>query len=562
MGQGHCSTASQRVEWVSHLVVDSGSYGVITHLSQTIGVSRQTLYSWKAKGQAALEQALRPARSKAEDESNVQLERAILTLLVEGHASYRGIQRCLEMLLGVHVSVGKMAAVVESAGQRAQEWFSHHMPATARGLALDELYGSTHGQAYLNVVDVHSGVVWASTGLVGVDGESWTLLLWQLEEQGLHWHTTVSDGGRAIGEAVTTVTPDQPHQRDVWHILHACQQVQARLDRLLERLQQQVPVVARQAARVAAGKRPRGKCPRSDVSAHATELARAQYTCEGLRYLSGELRHLLGVVVLTAQGIMPTAVRQGELEALVALLDELSQEAPDSMQHELVRLVTLLRAALPHLVLFAPGLDALQEYAGHVLGPRAVYLLGWAWQRRAMLGPTTKALLESMPADWQPVAAPLFAAWDAAVRASSAVENWHSVLRPYLAVHRTLSIGMLAVLAIWHNHRIAERGLHRGQSPLMRSGMTQENHDWLVALGYLPQGAPFSLESDADSQPTLALVAWFENCQVHLNHALAFKWSWRWHLLQKIQYLLRWIRQTKLRAEPGDTLETSLSIEP
>jgi len=28
-----------------------------------------------------------------------------------------------------------------------------------------------------------------------------------------------------------------------------------------------------------------------------------------------------------------------------------------------------------------------------------------------------------------------------------------------------------------------------------------------VALGYLPQGAPFSLESDADSQPTLALVA-------------------------------------------------------
>jgi len=306
---------------------------------------------------------------------------------------------------------------------------------------------------------------------------------------------------------VTTVIPEQPHQRDVWHILHACQQVQARLDRLVERLQQQVPVVARHAAPIAAGKRPRGKCPRSDVSAHATEQARAQYACEGLRYLSGELCHLLGVVVLTAQGIMPNAVRQGELEALVALLDELSQEAPDSMQHELVRLVTLLRAALPHLVLFAPGLDALQEYAGHVLGPRAVYLLGWAWQRRAILGPTTKALLESVPADWQSVAAPLFAAWDAAVRASSAVENWHSVLRPYLAVHRTLSTGMVAVLAVWHNHRIAERGLHRGESPLMRSGITEENHDWLVALGYLPQGAPCSPESDDDSQPTLALVA-------------------------------------------------------
>ncbi len=32
------------------------------------------------------------------------------------------------------------------------------------------------------------------------------------------------------------------------------------------------------------------------------------------------------------------------------------------------------------------------------------------------------------------LAEPLLAAWDAAVRESLAVENWHSVLHPYLAV--------------------------------------------------------------------------------------------------------------------------------
>src|SRR5713101_4124289 len=301
MVQRPCSTASQRGEWVSQLLAHSGSYGEFTHLSQTIGVSRQTLSGWKAKGRVALEQALRPARTQAEAQSNGQVERAILTLLVEGHASYRGIQRCLWMLLGVQVSVGKIAAVVQSAGQRAQQWMSRQVPATARGLALDELYGSRHGEAYLNVVDVHSGVVWASTSPVGVDGESWTLLLWQLEEQGLRWQTAVSDGGRAIGEAVATVSPECAHQRDVWHLLHACQQVQARLDRRLEELEQQTAVVARQAARLAAGQRPRGRCPKSDVAAHAAELAQARYACEGLGYLSGELRHLLGVVVLTAQ---------------------------------------------------------------------------------------------------------------------------------------------------------------------------------------------------------------------------------------------------------------------
>ena len=497
----HSSTTSQRVQWVSELLAQEGRYGVVSQMSRSHDVSRQTLYTWKGKGQAAL------ARKQEPWESDQPLERGILTLLVEGHASYRGIQRCLWSLLGLHVSVGKIAAVVERAGQLAQEWLSSHAPTSARGLALDELYGPRHGQAYLNVVDVHSGAVWAGTSPVGVDGESWILLLWQLQEQGLHWHTMVSDGGRAIGEAVATVSPQCPHQRDVWHVLHTCQQVQARLERLVEGLKQRTPVVARQAARLAAGKRPRGKCPKSDVKAHATELAQAQYACEGLRYLSGELRHLLGVVVLTAQGIMQSHVRQGELEALVALLEELSQVAPSSMQHDLTRLATLVRAALPHLVLFAPGLDGLQEQACQALGPSALHLLGWAWQRRAILGPSSKDLLESVPAAWRPVAAAVLAAWDAAVRASSAVENWHSVLRPYLAVHRTLSTGMVALLAVWHNHRIAERGLHRGQSPLMRSGMTEASQDWLEALGYPLQEMASLPLSDADPQPMLALAA-------------------------------------------------------
>lgn len=501
----HSSTPSQRVQWVSELLAQEGRYGVVSQMSRSQDVSRQTLYTWKGKGQAALEAAL--ARKQEPSESDQQLERAILTLLVEGHASYRGIQRCLWSLLGQQVSLGKIAAVVQSAGKLAQNWMGRHAPETLRALALDELYGSEHGQAYLNVVDVHSGAVWASTSPVAVDGESWTLLLWQVQEQGIQWQTTVSDGGRAIEEAVSTVTPQQPHQRDVWHVLHLCQQVQARLDRQVEGLQQRTPVVARQAARLAAGKRPRGKCPKTDVAAHAAELSQAQYACEGLRYLSGELRQLLGVVVLTPQGIMPSAVRQGELETVLILLDELSQTAPSDMQPELRKLVTRLGAALPQLVLFAPALDDLQEQVAQALGPQALHLLGWAWQRRGILGPSFKALLSGMPADWRPIAAPLLLAWEVAVRASSAVENWHSVLRPYLAVHRRLSSGMVALLAVWHNHRIAERGLHRGQSPLMRSGMTQASPDWLVALGYPPHGETYSPEPLVHPQPALALAA-------------------------------------------------------
>src|SRR6266446_5600159 len=474
MVQTHSRTPQDYTQWVSRLLAHTGSYGVVSRLSQQLGVARQTLYRWKAKGQAALEAAFNAVAQRADRQC--PLERAILTLLVEGHASYRGIQRCLWMLLGQQVSLGTIASVIQRAGKLAQQWMSQHAPASVRALALDELYGTEHGQAYLTVDDVPSGAVWASTCPVAVDGESWTLVLWELEEQGIEWQTAVSDGGRAIAEAVASVAPEGSHQRDVWHVLHSCQQVQARLDRLVQRLEQQVPVVARQAARKAAGKGLRGKNPKSDVSAHAAQLAQARYVAASLGYLSGELHRLLEVVVLAdprAQGVMPSSARYEELETLLILLDELRQAATADMQPHLKSLVTLLRAALPHLVLFAPGLDGLQECASQGLGSDGILLL----------------------------------AWDQAVRASSVVENWHSVLRPYLAVHRCLSSGMLALLAVWHNHRIAGRGLHQGQSPLMRSGLTDVASDWLVALRYPPPGPALLPASAAYPEPSLALAA-------------------------------------------------------
>ncbi|MBP1468060.1 hypothetical protein EYB53_020270 [Candidatus Chloroploca sp. M-50] len=45
---------------------------------------------------------------------------------------------------------------------------------------------------------------------------------------------------------------------------------------------------------------------------------------------------------------------------------------------------------------------------------------------------------------------------------------------------------MVALLAVWHNHRVFTRGIHKGLSPLHLSGMTDAPTDWLVALDYPP----------------------------------------------------------------------------
>jgi hypothetical protein len=112
-----------------------------------------------------------------------------------------------------------------------------------------------------------------------------------------------------------------------------------------------------------------------------------------------------------------------------------------------------------------------------------------------------------VPEEWRAAARMLLVAWEGAVRASSAVENWHSILRPHLAVHRTLSSGMLALLAVWHNHRVFKRGVHQGYSPLQLSGIADAPTDWLVALGYdAAEGAVCTAPHSAEAPP-LALAA-------------------------------------------------------
>jgi len=485
------------------MLAGSGTYGLVTFLSQTAGVSRQTLYTWAEQGRAALEQAF--GASESERSSTPALERQVLSLLVEAHATTRGIQASLWQVARQRVSLGTISTIVQEAQRRAQAWLSSHAPSSSRPLALDEMYGNDRRGAYLHVVDTASWAVWAAEGPVPVDTESWTLVLWLAQERGLRWHTTIGDGGAAIDAAVRAVDPTGQHRRDVWHVLHACAQVQSRLDRRAAQVAAQTARVQRQAARVAAGQRPLGRTPRTELVAHRAACAQARATADALRFLTTTLHHLLEVVVLTPTGLLDAAGREAELLTLLALLDELAATAPPAQQTELTRLHRHLSLALPGLLAFAPPLDRVHHDAASVLGAAGVALVAWAWQRRAVLAPRRDDLVAQFPPAWQPAARVLINAWETAVRASSAVENWHSILRPHLAVHRVLAPGRLALLVVWHNHRAFARGPHAGVSPLHLSGLTDAPTDWLVALGYPPLDADSAVSTL--TTPALALAA-------------------------------------------------------
>ena len=499
----HDSTPTQRAQAVCQMIAQAGTYGIVTQLSRELAVSRQTLYTWMERGWRAVEAAFLPP--PAAPSITPALQRQVLTLLVEGHASVRGIQACLRATTGQHVSLGTISAITAEAEQRALTWMATHAPPTSRAVALDEIYGRRRCGAYLNVVDLDSWAVWAAEGPLPVDADTWTLVLWEAQARGLRWHATVSDGAPAMQQACRVVDPDGQHGRDVWHLLHTCSQIQGRIDRVVATLEAQAATAQTYAARVAAGEKPRGRQPLALDAAHAGRLRGALGTAQALEYLTSELHALLEVVVVRPSGVLDAATRQTELDTLLALLADVRDGAASGQQAHLRSLHITLTRALPQALAFVAGVERVQQEMHGIVGEGGLALIAWAWQRRALLGPGTEQVVEGLPVAWQQAARVLMASWDGAARASSAVEGWHSIVRPHLAVHRVLSAGLLALLAVWHNHRVFSRGAHQGASPLQLSGMAQAASDWLVALGY--PAAPLTTQLAAPPAPQLAMAA-------------------------------------------------------
>lgn len=495
MAAKHASTPPERMGCVVQLLAHRGEYGVVSAAGRDLGVSRQTLSTWRAAGQRALEAAFAPVApppAGAPPELAPELARAILTALIDGQASERGVRAELARW-GRRVSVRTIVAVVGEAGRRAQALLEQPVAVGPRVVALDEIYGKDRHGAYLSLVDAQAGAVWATAGPVAVDGDSWTLLVWQAQARGLDLAGTVSDGGQAIRHGAAAI--GAPEQLDVWHTLHRCGQARARLEGRERALQ----------ARVAARAPLRGRPPAAPLAARLAAVERAHYVTTALHYLTGELHRLLDVVVVMAGRLLAPAERQAEAAALLALLADLAADAPTDAQPELQRLHRHLVTALPRLLAFTQPLGAVQARVAPLLAPDAMALIAWAWQRRAILGPTTEDSPAGLPPAWCPAARLLLAAWDRAVRASSLVESWHSFLRPHLAVHRALRPGLLALLAVAYNHHASQRGVHRGTTPLQRAGLADAPTDWLTALGYPPaSGAPAVASAGRQSLPQAA----------------------------------------------------------
>lgn len=517
-GRGH----RPDITWPLRLLIasavalgESRPHGMITWLAEVLETSRQTIYdigkAWAAR-EADEAQALATEEAESPGERRNRLARTVLTLLVAGSVSLRGVQLCLKEILGDSCSLGWLSELVNEAGQRAgaalaaADWSG----ATELILARDELFfGDT---AWLTLVDTKSHAVVGGHVEDAVDAETWAVALAVAELQtGFKITGLTEDGGSWYPASISKAQEllDSPFravvQKDTWHVLTKAGQVLCDADRIALRCLEK-------AEKKASWFRP-GLMRIHDFKGweKAHEQAdRAISVADSIRTAVDLLPEVLDLVDRRTHAILDRDTAQWYLEQIQLHLHGIDSDLAASLAgsletqgHELLTFHDWLALGL------APWRAATAEHFEEPeladLFERAV-ARAWHLSRALTNGRTglrraadhaadeVRSLCQNDPTA-ELLAKRLFDLLDGTARTSSAAENFNSFIRAYIWGRRFFRDRRTAqnwfnLLLLWYNLHSFQRGKRKGHSPFELAGVVvhrpdgRPTTDWLEAMGY------------------------------------------------------------------------------
>jgi len=196
----------ERLELAWRAYQQQGFYGAITDLAVSFGVSRWLVYHLlhvlvpvllelatpKPPGPKPLSKEIRVDKR--------HIDRAIVTLRVEGNVPLEGIQRSLEEILGIDRSIGYLSGVIAQAQHQASAFQGQLFYGVSGSGLLDELF--RHRNPLLVVVEPHSTALLVLSKEHNRDGDTWGVHLLETEEQGFHFTQVASDDARGIASGV------------------------------------------------------------------------------------------------------------------------------------------------------------------------------------------------------------------------------------------------------------------------------------------------------------------------------------------------------------------------
>ena len=427
-------------------------------------------------GQLALERA-----KPQQDRFRLLLELALCPV------SEDKIVRCLQAAFGHdgQVSAGWVNGQLQKAGAAALAILQRpELRAAIHEAALDELF--RHRQPILCVIDPNTLLATVPQAAANRKGETWQATLQAFP----NLEFVVSDQASGLRKGVQDCPQDIAHQYDVFHFKREVGRwLRAQEARCYERMEQveqarkwtQQPRLL-DSARIQA---------RIEYRQQAAALDEHLLAFDWVELLVGYLYESFTPYDERRKRIRTRADAEAVFDEVLALLKESQLINPKP-------LISMIEGARPGLLTFLTVLEkklAEIEVNWHVVtGSRTAVCnaIAQAWYTRPHAhtsGRGQRAYLAALLnlqhwsrrlENFSAVEQQVCGALEQVIRASSAVECFNSLLRPYVSVKKHLSQGFLALIALYHNTRpLKQRG---NQTPLQLAGVDLGDEDWIKLI--------------------------------------------------------------------------------
>lgn len=483
-------------------IARQGQYGAITELAQDAEVSRPTVYAYRDRALQAIQAELAPPSQDGAlftlPVHRADLERSVIAMRVVAPCSTRDIEDLLPILYPHSWSHGTLHSLLAEAEEKAAAFNKAVDLAAITHGALDEMF--SQGQPVFGGIDLDYGYLFALAKHPDRSGETWTKVLTELRDtQNLQLSVVTKDAGAAMTQAIETVYGGKTEQRDdlfhlTWMMGKTAWWLEQRAYTALESQfdwEQQRDRVWKTTAtqRRAIGQHWRQAKDNADAAitrydSYQTLRQEAIVLLEPIERQSGRLRSAV-------------EIREG-LESIADRMTALGGE-------KIRKVATYLKNRASGLSLYLAAMAEKLKAANEALGlPGVAEAVVWMWQsgvaadaaapcwdqtrRREELKQSIRHLLKLTGRDPERLLSALQAVMPIVVarhRASSAIENLNSVLRPYLVVQKGAHSGFLELFRFWWNTRTRRWGRHTNTSAYeLLTGRKVE--DWLSLLGYPP----------------------------------------------------------------------------
>lgn len=496
---------------VLNIPVERRPWGIVSWMSETMRVSRPTLYAigeWTrgwvlpAPVLPMLTGSSSPdvAGEKTIAVTSNRIRRTALSLMFPGGVSGRSAEVCLKTAFDEGRSPAFLSALLHEAGARAGEILQKvdHAVMGDVVLARDELFVGR--EPILLMVEPHSLVITSLYATENRDAETWGCVLLFTQDRGVQIKGLAEDGCIPYAASCKAALLDAAIQKDVWHPLEDVRKV--------------IKDVEREAYHKLRDAEKREKKLRKSwdetIFAHWVELN------QQIDDLLAQINRLSFWHGCLWDAVELVDWRNGEIRnrPINQWLAEESLKGIQQLPHPRIQqLAERLEKQLPEMLTFLDGIvPALTDWQAHAEqhfhDPSSVACLQkstarlWRLEHALRNGHTQfrEAAFQAQQwlATWmdddpqiQALAEKLLSLLERTVRTSCAAETINSVLRPFTDRRRECTDLnsrqlFLNLFALWFNMHKFERGPRKNKSPYEIADINLGTLDWLTLLGYPP----------------------------------------------------------------------------